>query len=170
MRAATSTERTLFKQFGSKEGLVTAVLDMVALVQLDRSLFAQLRDDPPATLDAFEDWHRALLGERMDAQAPRSDVGRLFLLEIIQNATFKERYSGAWIDKVWGPMVATFDALKRTGEIDADADTALLARSFLSLNVGYLVARLNIAPTLNWNTDRDAGQIARFFRRAIERR
>lgn len=167
---AGSTERTLFKQFGSKERLVTAVLDVVTLAQLDQSLFARLREQSPATLDDFETWHRDLLAERMDAQGPRSDVGRLFLLEIIQNPTFKARYSEAWIAKLWRPLVDTLDRLKKAGEIDGAADPAFLARSFLSLNIGYLVTRLNVAPALDWDTKRDALQIADLFRRAAEPR
>src|ERR1044072_8178374 len=90
---AGSTERTLFKQFGSKEGLLTEVLDMVANAQIARSRFATLATDPPRTLDEFERWHRALLGERIHSPTARSHVGRLFLLEIIQNEGFKQRYS-----------------------------------------------------------------------------
>ena len=59
---AGSTERTLFKQFGSKEGLLTDVLDMIANAQIAQSRFADLVTDPPLTLDAFELWHRRLLG------------------------------------------------------------------------------------------------------------
>lgn len=162
---AGSTERTLFKQFGSKEGLVTAVLDMVAQAQMAQSGFATLAADPPRDLDSFETWHRALLTER--SQATRPDVGRLFLLEIVQNDSFKARYSETWTEGVWKPLVACLDGLKAAGEIDASAPTRLLAHSFLSLNLGYLVARLNIAPQLDWDVDRDATGIAALFRRAV---
>lgn len=163
---ADSTERTLFKQFGSKEGLLTAVLDMVARLQMAESGFASL-SDPPRTLDAFEAWHRDLLEERISASAPRSDVGRLFLLEIIQNETFKARYSESWIENIWQPLVACLEGLQAAGEIDGGLPVPLLAQNFMSLNLGYLVARLNVAPGYAWDTERDVGGIAAFYRRAI---
>lgn len=165
---AQSTERTLFKQFGSKAGLITAVLDMVALAQLDQSPFSKLVDSPPRTLDAFEGWHRDLLVERLTAQAPASDVGRLFLFEILQNPTFKARYSGAWRTGLWQPLIATLQALRSSGEIDSAADAEFLGLSFINLSLGYLVARLQVAPGADWDTQRDAARIAGLFRRAIE--
>jgi AcrR family transcriptional regulator len=163
---AGSTERTLFKQFGSKEGLLTAVLDMVARTQIGESGFASLADSP-RTLDAFEAWHASLLEERVTASVPRTDVGRLFLLEILQNETFKARYSELWLTGMWGPLVACLDGLKAAGEIDTAQPTDLLAQNFMSLNLGYMVARLNVAPTYHWDTERDTAGIAAFYRRAI---
>ena len=163
---AGSTERTLFKQFGSKEGLLTAVLDLVARLQIAESGFAALAD-PPRTLAAFEAWHRHLLEERVSASAPRTDVGRLFLLEIIQNETFKARYSETWLESIWRPLVACLEGLKAAGEIDAALQISLLAQNFMSLNLGYLVARLNVAPDNDWDTERDTAGIAAFYRRAI---
>ena len=163
---AGSTERTLFKQFGSKNGLLTAVVDIAAKGQLAQSGFATLASAPPPTLAAFEQWHRELLTERIGSQATGSEVGRLFLLEIIQNEDFKQRYSGIWSDGVWKPLLNCLDRLKLAGEIDRAANTMLLAQSFLSLNLGYLVSRLNVAPRLDWDTTRDAASIAAFFRNA----
>lgn len=165
---ANTTERTLFKQFGNKDGLLTEVLDRVALAQLNQSLFMTLETDPPRTWAAFEQWNRMMLAERAEAQGTGSDAGRMFLIEIIQNPTFKARYSPVWLKRLWRPLIDCFDALKADGALAADVDTAFLARSFLSLHLGYLVARLNIAPNLNWDSDRDAAQLASFFRTAAE--
>ena len=167
---AKSTERTLFKQFGNKEGLLTEVLDRVAIEQLDQSLFVQLETDPPRTWDAFERWNRAVIVERAKAQGTGSDAGRMFLVEILQNPTFKARYSPVWLSRLWRPLVACLDTLKAGGAIAPDADTAFLARSFLSLHLGYLVTRLNIAPGSHWDSERDAAQLAALFRAAAERR
>ncbi|HYD12943.1 MAG TPA: helix-turn-helix domain-containing protein [Allosphingosinicella sp.] len=164
---AGSTERTLFKQFGSKEGLLTAVLDMVATTQVARSRFADLMTDPPLTLDAFEGWHRRLIAERLESPTTRSHVGRLFLMEIIQNEGFKMRYAETWRAGIWQPLVQCLDALKAAGEIADFADTRLLAHGFISLNLGYLLGRLQVAPQLDWDTERDAAGIAALFRRGI---
>lgn len=166
---AGSTERTLFKQFGSKEGLLIAVLDMVATAQVAQSRFADLATNPPLTLDSFERWHRSLLAERLESPTARSHVGRLFLMEIIQNEGFKARYSETWRAGIWQPLVGCLDALKANGEIDDFADTRLLAHSFISLNLGYLLGRLQVAPQADWDTDRDAAGIAALFRRGIAR-
>lgn len=166
---AGSTERTLFKQFGSKEGLLTEVLDLVARTQMSQSGFTTL-SDPPRTLAAFEAWHRDLLEERIASTLPRSEVGRLFMLEILQNETFKARYSEIWLVGAWRPLLACLGGLQGAGEIDASLPATLLAQNFLSLNLGYLVARLNVAPDADWDTKRDVAGIAAFYRRAIEPR
>lgn len=165
---ANSTERTLFKQFGSKDGLIIEVLDLVALAQMDQSLFAELITDPPQDWDAFEAWDRAMLLERIEAQGTRSEAGRMFLIEILQNPVFKARYSKPWIERLWRPLVACLDNLQAKGLIAAGADARFLARSFLSLHLGYLVTRVNIAPDLSWDSERDASQLAALFRAAAE--
>ncbi len=167
---ANSTERTLFKQFGNKEGLVVEVLDRVAMAQMEQSLFADLATAPPQDWDAFEAWDRAMILERVEAQGTRSDAGRMFLIEILQNPLFKARYSAAWIERLWRPLVACIDGLQAKGLIADDMDTRFLARSFLSLHLGYLVTRINIAPGLEWDSQRDAAQLAALFRSAAERR
>ena len=167
---AGSTERTLFKQFGSKEGLVTAVTDMVALGQLEQSHFSRLVREPPRTLDAFEAWNRELLEERIRATGERTEVGRLFLLEIIQNEAFKQRYSGAWIEGLWGPLVRVLTDIQERGEIVRDQRPAFLAQSFLGLQLGYLVSRLTVAPRWDWDTARDVSEISALFLRSVEPR
>ncbi len=164
---AGTTERTLFKQFVNKEGLMTAVLDMVSRTQIAQSGFAELATNPPRTLDAFESWHRRLLSERAQSPAVASEFGRLFLLEIIQSESFKARYSGDWIAGVWRPLVACLEALQAAGEVDPAQSTRLLAQSFISVNLGYLVARTNVAPRLDWDAEADAAGIAGLFRRGI---
>jgi hypothetical protein len=91
------------------------------------------------------------------------------MLEIIQNESFKARYSERWITGIWQPLVRCLDSLKAAGEIDDFADTRLLAHSFISLNLGYLFASLQVAPKLDWDTERDAAGIAALFRRGIAR-
>lgn len=56
----------------------------------------------------------------------------MFLIEILQNPVFKERYSKPWLKQVWLPLVACLDGLQAKGLIAADADTRFLGRSFLS--------------------------------------
>lgn len=167
---AGSTERTLFKQFGNKDGLIVEVLDRVAMAQMEQSLFTQLSSDPPRDWDAFEAWDRAMMIERVAAQGTRSEAGRMFLVEILQNPVFKARYSAAWIDRLWRPLVECLDGLKARGLIAEAADTRFLARSFLSLHLGYLVTRINIAPGLDWDNERDAADLAAYFRAGAERR
>ncbi len=167
---AGSTERTLFKQFGNKDGLIVEVLDRIANAQMEQSLFTQLSSDPPRDWDAFEAWDRAMMAERVGAQGTRSEAGRMFLVEILQNPVFKTRYSAVWIDRLWRPLVECLDGLKARGLIADGADTRFLGRSFLSLHLGYLVTRINIAPDLDWDNERDAAELAAYFRAGAERR
>lgn len=164
---AGSTERTLFKQFGSKEGLVAEVLEKVALAQLDAAPFVVMREEPPRTLAAFQAWHRDLMIERMATLGAGRDVGPLFLMEILRNPALKARFGVPWRQNFWKPLVACLIGLQEKGEIAADMPAETLARTFITLQLGYLLARLGIAPQLDWDTARDGMELAELFRRTV---
>lgn len=71
---------------------------------------------------------------------------------------------------MWSPLVECLNGLKASGLTAEDADTRFPARSFLSLHLGYLVTRINIAPELVWDNVRDAAELAAYFRAGAERR
>ena len=63
--AAGTTERTPFKHFGSKNGLIQAVIEEVAIPSMTQAAFARVQDPRPFRDKEFEAWHSAFLVDRV---------------------------------------------------------------------------------------------------------
>jgi len=156
--AAGTTERTLFKHFGSKEGLVQAVISQAVLPHLAPTSLDALRQVIEAHGDDFVAWHRALLASRSEAMAASPELTRLLLVELLRDEALRQRFEAAWRPAVWEPLLGLVRRLQREGRLRADVLAETLVRAFLSLNLGYLVTRHILAPDLAWNaTDEEAG-------------
>ena len=162
---ASTTERTLFKHFGSKEGLVQAVMAEAVVPQLAPTSLEALRRAIDAWAGDLAGWHRALLQARSEAAAATPDLTRLLLVELLRDADLREQFGKAWHAAVWQPLHALFARLRREGRVRSDVPADTLARLFLSLNIGYLVARHVLTPTLAWDDDAEITAIAAFFAR-----
>lgn len=162
---ASTTERTLFKHFGSKEGLVQAVMAEAVVPQLAPTSLEALRRAIDAWAGDLAGWHRALLQARSEAAAATPDLTRLLLVELLRDADLREQFGKAWHAAVWQPLHALFARLRREGRVRADVPADTLARLFLSLNIGYLVARHVLTPTLAWDDHAEITAIAAFFAR-----
>lgn len=161
--AAATTERTLFKHFGSKSGLVQAVLTEVAMAVMQEAAFARILDPRPFTVDEFSAWHRGFLHERLAAAAGASDAYRILFSEIFRDEQFKARYVNEWQAKVLQPLTGHL-ALLASGGTGRDAGQAVaLAAAFFSLNIGYLVARFVLAPEADWSDQKDVSRIVDLY-------
>lgn len=161
--AAHTTERTLFKHFGSKEALVRAVLDEAVLAHLSPLSLAGLR----RAVDAFDSdlpaWHRALLTSRLAALAAAPELTRLLLVELLRDAAVRERFAQQWTTALWQPLVALFSQLQADRRMRNDVTAQRLARQFLSLNLGFLLPRLLLAPGLAWDDEAEIAALAACF-------
>jgi AcrR family transcriptional regulator len=162
---AGTTERTLFKHFGTKEGLVQAVLAEAVVPQLAPTSLEALRRAIDAWAGDLAGWHRALLQARSEAAAAAPELTRLLLVELLRDAQLREQFGQQWQAAVWEPLRALFGRLRREGRVRGDLPADTLARLFLSLNVGYLVARHVLAPAARWDDTAEIGAIASFFAR-----
>ncbi|WP_158596072.1 TetR/AcrR family transcriptional regulator [Oleomonas cavernae] len=145
--AAGTTERTLFKHFGSKQGLVQAALAAAVRVTFRQPAFDGLREDMSA--GDFVAWHRDFLAERAQAAARSPEMIRLLLAEILRDAGFRESLKAAWMSDVFTPLA------RRIGRLRASA--------FFSLNLGYIITSAVLAPEGAWAPEADAAEIAGLF-------
>lgn len=160
---AQTTERTLFKHFGSKEGLVRAVLEEAVLAHLAPTSLAGLTEAIHAFKGDLQAWHRALLTARLRDLSAAPELTRLLLAELLRDAGVRSRFAGAWTDAAWAPLVELFRHLQRAGRMRNDTGAEALARQFLSLNLGFLIARLLLAPDGPWHDDEEIAALARGF-------
>ena len=163
--AAHTTERTLFKHFGTKDTLVQAVIAEAVLPHLAPTSLDAMRRQIGAPAADLHAWHRALLRSRAEALAEAPELTRLLLAELLRDDALRERFAQQWLHAVWQPLLALFESLQREGRLRRDIGAATLVRLFLSLNLGYLVGRFVLAPRRHWDDDAEVDAIARVFAR-----
>lgn len=160
---AQTTERTLFKHFGSKDGLVRAVLEEAVLANLAPASLAGLASAIAGFGGDLQAWHRALLASRLEALMGTPELSRLLLVELLRDQAVREVFGGQWRAAAWQPLVELFSGLQAQGRLRADVPAEALARGFLSLNLGFLVGRLLLAPEMAWNDAAEIDGVARLF-------
>jgi AcrR family transcriptional regulator len=161
--AASTTERTLFKHFGSKDGLVRAVIDEAVLPHLAPTSLDALRKVIEKHGDDFAAWHVALLQARSDSLAQAPELTRLLLVEMLRDSALLRRFVHQWLPAVWQPLLGLFERLQQEGKLAKRSRPDVQVRMFLSLNVGYLLARHIRAPAAAWDDAAERQAIAGLF-------
>ncbi|WP_305638066.1 TetR/AcrR family transcriptional regulator [Polaromonas sp.] len=160
---AQTTERTLFKHFGSKDGLVRAVLEEAVLVHLAPLSLQALTRAIDGCQGDVQAWHQELLTSRLLAWQGAPELTRLLLVELLRDASLRERFTAQWLPAAWAPLTALFAQLQGNGKLRADLPPDRLARLFLSLNLGFLVTRTMFAAGLAWDDAAEVSAIAALF-------
>lgn len=161
--AAGTTERTLFKHFGSKDGLVQAVISQAVLPHLAPTSLDALRQVIEAHGDDFVAWHQALLAVRSEAMGASPELARLLIVELLRDDALRERFEAAWRPAVWVPLLGLVRRLQAEGRLRRDVAAETLVRAFLSVNIGHLVTRHILAPGLDWPAAGEEAALARIY-------
>lgn len=165
--AAHTTERTLFKHFGSKEGLVRAVVEEAVLAHAAPTSLRALTDAIAGFKGDLEAWHRALLRARLQALAAAPELTRLLLGELLRDPQVRAEFGAQWSSAAWEPLVGLFRRLQAEGQVRRDVAADALARHFLSVNLGFLLSRVLLAPDFAWDDAEEIAAIARVFAAGI---
>jgi AcrR family transcriptional regulator len=160
---AGTTERTLFKHFGSKEGLLHAVLDEAVLAQLAPASLAELKRAIQAYAGDFQAWHQALLLSRLEALRAAPELTRLLIIELVGDEAQRARFVAQWKEAAWAPLVALFGQLQRDGSLRTDLATEPLVAQFLRSNMGFLVGRLLAGSSTQAQDREDVAALASLF-------
>ena len=161
--AAHTTERTLFKHFGSKEGLVRAVIEEAVLAHVAPQSLEGLAASIASFGGDLEVWHRTLLHARLQALSAAPELTRLLLGELLRDADLRAQFGALWVPAVWQPLLGLFRRLQRQGGLRTDVAAERLVRQFLSLNLGYLIGRAALAADYGWADREEIAAIARVF-------
>ncbi|WP_284619238.1 TetR/AcrR family transcriptional regulator [Aquabacterium humicola] len=167
---AGTTERTLFKHFGSKEGLVEAVIAQAVLPHLAPTSLDALRRVIDANGEDFVAWHEALLINRSQVIGASPELTGLLLVELLRDQLLRRRFEDAWRPAVWEPLLGLVRRLQAEGRLRRDIAADTLVRAFLSLNLGYLVTRHILAPDRAWDDQPECAALARLFSEGAARR
>lgn len=163
--AARSTERTLFKHFHSKEGLVRAVIAEAVVPHLAQRAVADIGGLIGARSGDLAQRFARLLTARRGAYQDNPDLARLLIIEIMRDEAVRKDFGMQWHEQVWQPTRDLFAQLQNEGELVSDIPPETLATIFYSIAVGYLIGRTILAPEAAWQDARDADDLARFFAR-----
>lgn len=163
--AAESTERTLFKHFQSKEGLVRAVIAEAVVPHLAERAVADVHALVGARVADLPARFAQLLKARRAAYESNPDLTRLLIMEIVRDEAVRKDFGSQWYAQIWEPVRQLFAQLQKTGEVSADFPPETLATIFYSITVGYLIGRTILAPDAAWHDERDAEDLAAFFTR-----
>lgn len=163
--AAQTTERTLFKHFGSKDALVQAVIAEAVLPHLAPTSLAALRTVIGHDHRDLAAWHAALLRSRTQAMAQAPELSRLLLVELLRDDALRARFAQQWLQAVWQPLLDLFTALQRERRLTRTISADALVRMFLSLNLGYLVGRHVLAADRPWDDDAEIAAVTQLFAR-----
>ena len=159
-----ASERTLFKHFETKQGLVQAVVQVAVIGLLDQTVFPRIRSLEPFTVGEFEQWHRAFLTNRIAGAEENATNYQILFRELFRDQSFKELFVPQWIDGVFAPLAAQFERMTAAGILSGRLTPAMLAGAFFSLNIGYLVSRFLLVPERSWSSEPDCDQIIETFR------
>ena len=165
--AANTTERTLFKHFSNKEGLVHAVIAEAVLSHIAPTSLEALRSAIEASADNIESWHLDLLRARSESLQENLEFTRLLLVELLRDEVLRAQFAAEWVKAAWKPLLSLFSRLQHEGRFRTDVPADALVRMFLSLNVGHLVARYILAQEAKWNDAQDLAAVAKFFARGV---
>ena len=161
--AAGTTERTLFKHFGSKQGLVHAAIAQVSFVAMRQETYARIADQTPFTAREFTEWHGGFLRERSSTASQVPDSYAVLFRELFRDADFRSEYAPRWLAAVLDPLAQHLEKMQASGEIASRQSPYALASAFFSMSVGYLVTRFVLMPSFPWDDDRNIDAVVAMF-------
>jgi AcrR family transcriptional regulator len=154
-QAAGVTERTLFKYFPDKNALLRRVLYPALLAWASEPLGAP----------SFAEWFTAFLRARLEGARRSPHALRLVLVELTTSADTRQRFGVLWKRHLWAGAVRAAARFQAAGELRRDLDAESLARMAMSLALGYLLARVLVAPALAWDDEREIARLLDVLRR-----
>ena len=162
---ADTTERTLFKHFGSKAGLIQAALDEVSFEFMRVANYARVHDPEPFKAAEFREWHHEFLSGRVRAAEAAPEAYRILFSELLRDPEFRGRYADRWLAGVFKPLERHIKRMQSAGEMVAELPAAVLTATFFNLNLGYLLTRFALMPNSNWHSAGDVAAVVETFAR-----
>lgn len=160
---ADTTERTLFKHFGSKAALNQAAIEEVSIEFMRLAAFSRIHDPEPFTITEFRTWHAAFVTERIQTAVESPDSYRIVFSELLRDQPFTDRYTARWSQGVFTPLAAHLKQMQQRDLCSDRLDAEALASVFFALNLSYLLSRFALAPGREWKTREDLHAVTDAF-------
>jgi AcrR family transcriptional regulator len=156
---AGTTERTLFKHFGSKDRLFAQAVFPAFL----RALMPALMEPAAAELRArmagdFQTTLRALLVDRIEVAVKHPAIFTMVWRELLTRPAFRSAFRMVFVER-GRPMIDAFITAARDSGQLRKLPTDVVLRAIVGQLVAYLVTRVVLAPEQQWNTEADADRL-----------
>jgi TetR/AcrR family transcriptional regulator len=151
--AAGVTERTLFRYFQSKEHLYKRVMFPPLLAAAVPRALTDTGQLFAAEARSVADWHRTILKRRVAAAKQAAPQYRTLVAALMTDEQLRPKVIGIWKENVLQPLVAAIRRYQARGQLRSDLPAERLARAVISLNLGFIFARVLLAPDAEWNDE-----------------
>jgi TetR/AcrR family transcriptional regulator len=149
--AAGVTERTMFKYFRTKEALLRRVMFPALLAAAMPRALIDAGQLFGADAASFADWHRNILGLRLQAAKEAAPQFRVLLGALMTDDALRRKTVRLWRANVWKPLLGSMRRFRSRGQLRGGLRPETVARAVISLNLGYIVARALLAPEAKWD-------------------
>ena len=149
--AAGVTERTLFRYFRNKEALFRRVMYPALLAAAMPRALIDAGQLFGSDAKSFAAWHRNILAVRLDAALDAGPQFRVLLGALMTDDALRRKTVRLWRENVWKPLLGSMRRFRRRGELREGVRAETVARAVISLNLGYIVARVLLAPEAKWD-------------------
>jgi AcrR family transcriptional regulator len=147
------TERTLFRYFPSKNALYRRVMfPAILAAALPREL-TDLSRLFGSDSESYSDWHRRILKMRIEVARHSGPQFRMLLAALMTDEALRRKVIELWKKNLWETAVVAVRRYQQRGQLRSDLPAEAIARSIISLNLGYIVARALLAPEAAWNDE-----------------
>lgn len=147
------TERTLFRYFPSKNALYRrAMFPTILAAAVPREL-ADISRLFASDSESYSDWHRRILKMRIEVARHAGPQFRMLLASLMTDEALRREVIELWRKNLWESAVATVRRYQQRGQLRSDLPPEAIARGIISLNLGYITARVLLAPEAAWNDD-----------------
>lgn len=152
-KRAKTTERTLFKYFPSKASLFAAALMPAVISMTVGEGLQQTQDLWAAKSPDFESWHDALVRTRLEQTRGVAPQLRVLVATLCTDEDVRKWFVDAWQAQVWHAAVEALTRFQAEGKVRSDVRPEVAARLIVSVNLGYVLTRLIIAPEHPFDDD-----------------
>jgi AcrR family transcriptional regulator len=147
------TARTLFRYFPTKKALYRRVMfPAILAAALPREL-THLGRLFATDSETYADWHRRILKMRTEVAKHAGPQFRLLIATLMTDEAVRRRVIELWKENLWETAVAAIRRYQRRGQLRPDVRPEAIARAVISLNLGYIIARVLLAIEAGWNDE-----------------
>ena len=115
----------------------------------------------------FRAWQDNLLRERLQHSAQIVPQIKMLLVSLLTDDEMRSWFNARWKTEVWDHAVHSLHNFQARGLLRRDVDLNAAARLIISVNLGYVLTRLVLAPEVEWDEKSDFEANGDFLSRAL---
>ncbi|MEZ4750432.1 MAG: helix-turn-helix domain-containing protein [Bdellovibrionota bacterium] len=140
-RRASTTERTLFKHFPSKNDLLKRVVFGVLAKTLMPMQIRQVRKFTQGFFDGFQDLILAFAHDRVETGKAHGSKVKILVTELLQNERFRSQFARLWRRHIWDDFVEAVKRYQKEGSLRKDVRPEVIVQLSLLVIAGFVATR-----------------------------